>query len=432
MPKQNKRRAKRIRNLVAVSALTAVVLGVSTFAWFVGMRTVNVSSFDVEIAVTESLLLSLDGKTWNTTVHISEDTLDAVSYTGHTNSWGGDGLIPMSTVGEMDALASRLKLYEKASYTATEGGYRVLASRVGNYILDPDGEGEEEEALQSEQDGYVVFDLFVKNFSGTQYIPGYNWDDEEAIYLTTDSAVSVSENGGVDDTGIENSVRVAFGQIGRVVATTTDVPTITGITCTTADPVTGICGERTAHIWEPNDDTHNANAIAWYNKSCLPRIGENIRQDGAYNDEGDCGTIAVNAAYPTYAVNTNITSANNVDLYDGKEYNTWESTTELSAYPYFTDTMKLQPGVQRQPFMYLAPNSITKVRVYIYLEGQDIDNYEFAMIGKRISVAFGFTKERFIESDIGYDGEDPALNEGEGPNAPAITILGNNPEIITA
>jgi len=125
MPKQNTRRAKRIRNLVAVSALTAVVLGVSTFAWFVGMRTVSVSSFDVEIAVTESLLLSLDGSTWNTTVHISEDTLDAVSYAGHTNSWGGDGLIPMSTVGEMDAAASRLKLYEKASYTATYGGYRI-------------------------------------------------------------------------------------------------------------------------------------------------------------------------------------------------------------------------------------------------------------------------------------------------------------------
>ena len=40
----------------------AMLLSISTFAWFIGMRTVNVSSFDVEIASTESLLLSLDGE----------------------------------------------------------------------------------------------------------------------------------------------------------------------------------------------------------------------------------------------------------------------------------------------------------------------------------------------------------------------------------
>ncbi len=58
--------------------------------------------------------------------------------------------------------------------------------------------------------------------------------------------------------------------------------------------------------------------------------------------------------------------------------------------------------------MYLAPNSVTKVRVYIYIEGQDIDNYDFAQIGKKISVKFGFTKERFIANDIDYT--EPALD----------------------
>ena len=58
----------------------------------------------------------------------------------------------------------------------------------------------------------------------------------------------------------------------------------------------------------------------------------------------------------------------------------------------------------RKEFMSLAPNSITKVRVYIYLEGQDIDNYDFAQIGKAISINFGFTKQRFTEDDIDYNG----------------------------
>ena len=67
----------------------------------------------------------------------------------------------------------------------------------------------------------------------------------------------------------------------------------------------------------------------------------------------------------------------------------------------FTDTEKMQAGNERKPFMYLAPNSITKVRVYIYLEGQDVDNYDFASLGKKITVNFGFTKERFNGEDAG-------------------------------
>ena len=78
--------------------------------------------------------------------------------------------------------------------------------------------------------------------------------DEEAIYLTTDSAVKVASAGagGVANTGIENSVRVAFAQIGRVAGTTTDVAKITGINCNAdaeskpsiVNGTTGICRTR--------------------------------------------------------------------------------------------------------------------------------------------------------------------------------------------
>jgi hypothetical protein len=66
--------------------------------------------------------------------------------------------------------------------------------------------------------------------------------------------------------------------------------------------------------------------------------------------------------------------------------------------------MKNLTGTSRPTFMTLAPNSITKVRVYIWIEGQDIDNYDFASLGKKISVNFGFTKERYTEDDIHYEG----------------------------
>ena len=133
MQGKNKKNNRRAKSLILFCAFTAIVLTVSTYAWFIGMRTVNVAAFDVEIQATESLMLSLDGKKWSNTVYISKDTLNDVSYTGHTNSWGGEGLIPMSTVGAMDEAASRMILFEKSSHTATAGGYRLMSSRVNNF-----------------------------------------------------------------------------------------------------------------------------------------------------------------------------------------------------------------------------------------------------------------------------------------------------------
>lgn len=420
MKKEKKEYTKNSRRLLVISAFSALILAIATYAWFIGMRTVSVSSFDVTIASTDSLLLSLDGSKWSYEVEIGKTILDQVSYTGHTNSWGGEGLIPISTVGEMDPSSSRMKLFEKTSITATPGGYRLMSLQMDN-------------TGEKELDGYVVFDLFIKNFSGTQYIKTDNLLDEEAIYLTNDSEVGVSLNGtdgvlGIEGTGIENSVRVAIAQIGRVSGATTDVSTITGITCSPLDPatnpVTGTC--RTAKIWEPNDLAHTENAKKWYNRSCLKRIDADLTQKSSYSTA--CTPIdPTNVTYyPTYAVKSNITSADRVDIYDGLEYNGYTPSNLVEKFKYFTDSDKIKAGIERDQFFSLAPNSITKLRVYVYIEGQDIDNYDFAAIGKKISVGFGFTKERFEAGDIEYDG--PDLDPAYDTVKPVITLVGD-PEI---
>ena len=402
MKKRNKKHEKRMKKLVVGCGLCAILLTVSTYAWFIGMKTVNVSSFDVEIAAIDSLLLSIDGEEWLDKVTINKDnyTLENTNYTDNTNSWGGKGLIPMSTVGKIDEESSRLIMYEKGSFTATPGGYRVMASQVEN-----DGE--------NEIDGYVAFDLFIKNLSGNEYYSELNKLNEEAIYLTTDSKVTVA-NGGIKNTGIENSVRVAFAQIGRVVATEDDVDIITGISCTPDANVTSICTDRDAQIWEPNDTKHVQNAINWYDTSCKKRSAADLTDTKSYS--GKCNTIENGYGYKTYAVSGVIGYADQVDVYDGADYNGYggsEATTatpgKLMAFPYFTDTMKNWEGTKRPTFITLAPNSITKVRVYIYLEGQDVDNYDFASLGKKISVAFGFTKERFFDEDVNYSSETATL-----------------------
>ena len=118
---EKKRHTKRVKNLIIICSMIAVVLSVSTYAWFIGMRTVNVSSFEITIASIDSLELSLNGKQWSNEVTISKATYNNtnVVYENNTNSWGGKGLIPMSSVGEMDKTASRMILFEKASLTST-------------------------------------------------------------------------------------------------------------------------------------------------------------------------------------------------------------------------------------------------------------------------------------------------------------------------
>ncbi len=401
MGKQSQKRSRKIKKLIIATTLCAVLLGVSTYAWFIGMKKVNVSSFDVTIATTESLTLSLDGDTFSQTVAINGTNFDDDTntvYTGHTNTWGGAGLVPVSTIGQIDSTTSRLVMYEKGSLTTTAGGYRLMASQVQN-------------TGAAETDGYVAFDLFVKNLSGEAYYAENNVLNEEAIYLNVDSTVDVSATGdNEENSGIENSVRVAFAQIGRVEADS-DATTVTGIDCETAGDVTGIC-DRNATIWEPNDTAHVGNAINWYNTSCLARTAEDVTADSSYT--GACETIAAGDYVPTYAISGVIDYTDNIDVYDGEALNGYTDSVSATAADgklvettTFTDTMKVQSlettGVDRPQMMTLAPNSITKIRVYVYLEGQDIDNYDFASLGKQISVNFGFTKERFFDGDVDYD-----------------------------
>ena len=439
--KRNGKKSRKIRRMILACTLSAIVLIVATYTWFIGMRTVSVNPFEIKIATTEGLFLSMDGNEWMYELDVNT----AKQYDGNTNVWATNGLIPLSSVGDLDSSVSRMKLFELGSYTTTPGGYRLLASKVNN-------------TGTAEGEGYIAFDLFIKNLSGAEYYVDMNTKNEEAIYLTTDSSVIESSTGEQNvaiKTGIENSLRIGFTQIGRVEATTNDVSKITEITCSGTNmaasgyeykvgDATGIC--RNAQIWEPNEQKHVAEALSWYNKSCAKRTKagsiyqlDTAKEDYAYDTTTSCTAVTETAvgsglynAMQTYAVanaielfedpNAETKVESGVDIYDGlnlysgntksyADYIKLDSTNKAKAklvnYDYFTDAEKNTAGSARPEFMTLAPNSITKVRVYIWLEGQDIDNYNFAQLGKQVTINFGFTKERYTETDVKYDG--PAL-----------------------
>ena len=84
--KRNEKHEKRVKKLIVGSGLCAILLIVSTYAWFIGMKTVNVSSFDVSIAAIDQLSLSLDGENWANTVEISSTTYNTKSYSGNIHN----------------------------------------------------------------------------------------------------------------------------------------------------------------------------------------------------------------------------------------------------------------------------------------------------------------------------------------------------------
>ena len=388
MKQRNTKHEKRLKKLVLTCLLLAVVLTVGTYAWFIGMQTVSVDAFEVKIAAVEDLALSIDGSTWSTDLTITEDVLKENDYAKGTYSW--TGLKPVSSIGEISADTSKLVMYDKGSLTATDGGYRLMSALVTNKATTEDSSGEE--------DGYVAFDLFIKNMSGAAYYSNItDPSNEEAIYLATDSKVEAGTAG--DNSGIQNSVRIAFAQIGRV-KSDASATLVQSISCATAEGVTPICTNRYATIYEPNDTKHVANAITWFNKTCKKR-----GTDGAYSKDA-CDSLADGTAVATYAVSDVIDHTHKVDVYDGINGYTGSTAAsktagKLVAQDTFTDTEKGYVGTARPEFFTLAPNSITKIRVYVYLEGQDVDNYDFASLGHSIKAQFGFTKERFTGTEIG-------------------------------
>ena len=62
--KANTRKFRKLFLLFVVIFITSVVLVVETYAWFVGITTVNVSEFEVTVTGAQGLELSLNGQYW--------------------------------------------------------------------------------------------------------------------------------------------------------------------------------------------------------------------------------------------------------------------------------------------------------------------------------------------------------------------------------
>ena len=338
--KKQEKNKRKLRTLVLLLFLTIIMFGTSTYAWFTANRRVSITSIDVHVETSDGIQISTDGSTWKSVItrddilvnkyqtadNFIPNTLDAVSTDGT--------LLENSTAGTrlLDFYLSNIGTNE------TTGRYTIKTEHV-------------DEATDKTK--FVAFDIFLKVSSA------------KTVYLnTTDSQSSVVvKTGSVSDLGLKNAARMGFVKIGEAASTDT-VAQITGAKYASNAPG--------AKIWEPNNDTHSVaviNSVSTEYGITLTPNGTNSQSQTVYNPLSYCG-ITSEITTPADLISTVNCSASNATAMSagtitnsGGEYST--SGTLIST------PNELVAGTRYSPFTLNA--GITKMRIYMWIEGQDLD-----------------------------------------------------------
>ena len=326
-----------LRPIILLLLLT-VFLIVSTYAWFSSNKKVRVNTLDIVVQASEGFQISLDGLNWKSVIQSNEITGDIVNQTYPANkNQVPNEMLPVSTATFTDGSTGYMNMFlgtvvaDESSSSATYGQYIITSKQI------------------TEQKGntgcYIAFDLFLKT----------NYD----IYLYLQEEADVSDNAitGTNraNKGMENSARVAFVEQGYIPATDTRTESALAAAAQ-ALKYTDYQDGRNVTIWEPNYDAHTEFAKA----EVFGLLG--IATNSAiWNSrilyDGLCTPIPTSS--PILLGNANETSspAYFKSIPDSKFVRTPKGGSTSGS----TDT-----GI-------IVKGGITKMRIYMWLEGQDLD-----------------------------------------------------------
>lgn len=312
MSKKTERRGNLKYSLLLL-LLLAVLLVSSTYAWFTANEVVSISTIDVNVIASNGLQISADASNWKAILQVEDITGAGATYTTNKNQMP-ETLEPVSTAGVVTN--HYLDMYYGQAVVAQAG------DNLGEYVLQATKENAEVEGTEGK---YIAFDVFLRV------------DQPEDIVLSTDSNVVFTE--GTTDRGIQNAARVAFLDKGTVAPGSTSAQAQALDEGETADLV----------IWEPNNDVHTA--------------------------------AAVQNANDTYGITTQQTGAAQIE-YDGiKDAIAGEDVLlgEADATHFADYFADVDPQISTQQTMANAEQlihleaGITKLRIYMWVEGQDVD-----------------------------------------------------------
>jgi len=321
-----KEKNSKINKKVFVLILLVVLLVSSTYAWFTTNRNVRVESIEAEVATTGNIEISADAVKWKTSI-TSQDLINGI----HNSYAGAVNQIPTEGVFP----TSTAGIINGAKMDMFYGQVK-LDNATSTYSLTANKETE----VHGRTGKFIAFDIFLKVVEDT------------TVYLNPNTIVKseTTKAGSTGETGIENATRIAFLVQG---------------TASTAAEAQGLSGVTDPIIIEPNYDVHTAAGV-----------------QNAQNVYGITGLdLTGNAGLTYYGIKNNITTG--VALTDtSSTYFSQVNPDIRLAKSFFNGTEKRE--------LFTLSAGITKVRVYIWIEGQDVDCEDTAS-GANMSFALQFT-----------------------------------------
>ena len=178
---------RRIKTAFLKMSLMAMLLIVSTYAWFTSQKDITLSNLRGTVEVAENMEISLDAKTWHQEIDLSEAaSVFAAAQTSRDKALGEDTdittrttapallpveLLPVSAVGEKNGTDMPIYGGKATSTKLTE-----IAKKVE---INPT-------TKEANENGYFAFDIYVKNTSKD--------GEDDVLQLNLNSAVQVLTN----------------------------------------------------------------------------------------------------------------------------------------------------------------------------------------------------------------------------------------------
>lgn len=312
---KKKKKNNRLFFILIWFFFTAILLSTSTYAWFTANRVVSINSLNVHVAAQGGVEISADASNWKSILQI-EDLISVHEESYPTSVNQIPSLMePVSTGKEIDSSTGFMKMYLGTATNNIDGDYILNTTRS----IEEEGNGDESTGK------FIAFDIFLRV------------NQETELYLTSNSGVKYQ---GEVDTGIANATRVAFVNEGTLPAGTApaDIQALKS----------GSYGST--YIWEPNYDVHTVTGIS--------------------------------NAYDVYGIYTTATNANRIS-YDGviAEMGLVDDillkNAKSSNYPHLFRPVNIDYATKAEftefEKVFTLPMGITKMRVYMWIEGQDVD-----------------------------------------------------------
>ncbi len=386
--KKDREKTKSEMNAMFFIILIALVMFIiSTYAWFSTQKNVSITNLTGTVEVAEGLEISLDGDKWSNGIVLGDGDgeLNIIddAYSGHHNISPSE-MLPVSTLGLATGGQTDLKMLRGKIEDSKK------LSEIQSMVET------ETQPSKSTYPGYFAFDVFLKNSSKVD-------GADDVLQLNYDSSLEILE-AEKSSTGLQNTARVAFAKYNGTSEVMADQATIlketAGIGVSAATPnITDVA------IWEPNASDHVDYIVQNNNKITWSEPEKTAYETKVLDSTGRKG-FDVNTKMPTYALKESSIGNTIPDIYkwDGSESNVQKQKTLQTTKKSDSD-YTIKEGVQNlvstsdgSTTFGIAANKICRLRIYLWLEGQDVDCINYASHGGGIKVNIGLVKGSVVGS----------------------------------